>query len=155
MNSWHCISDRFWLSGCSRESRTTRLVNHKAGYACMLKGKQWFTSSKTLIKHPNAFFQVQRENFTHYVSGDLRFSFESNDGIPLKQKLRANQIPLYILRGLSRRWGLRVCERYGQKKKEKVHNVQSIVLLHSMTHKCLTSTLVPSAGIVVSAQIPC
>lgn len=73
------------------------------------------------------FFQVQRDNVTHYVSGDLRFSFKSNDGIPLKQKLRVNQIPLYILRGLSRRWGLRVLERYGQKEKEKVHNVQSIV----------------------------
>lgn len=85
------------------------------GYACMLNGKQWITSSKTLIKYPNAFFLVKGDNVTHYVSGDLRFSFESDDGIPLKHKLRANEIPLYILRGLSRCWGLHVCERYGQK----------------------------------------
>lgn len=42
----------------------------------------------------------------HYVSSDLRFRFQSNDRIPLKDELRANQIPLYVLRRLSRWWFL-------------------------------------------------
>ncbi len=57
-------------------------------------------------KKSQCIFWVQRDNVTHYVSRDLRFSFESDDGIPLQHELRANQIPLYVLRGLSRRWGL-------------------------------------------------